>query len=66
MSDGYQVGVLSLLNVCFARIYGDAFTAEMSTRLGIAMFVGVVMGQVKTPRIMSPHLLNMIFFLSPA
>ncbi|KAF9281753.1 Plasma membrane permease, mediates uptake of glycerophosphoinositol and glycerophosphocholine [Mortierella alpina] len=46
MSDGYQVGVLSLLNVCFARLYGDAFTAEISTRLGVAMFVGVVLGQI--------------------
>ncbi|KAG9070041.1 Plasma membrane permease, mediates uptake of glycerophosphoinositol and glycerophosphocholine [Linnemannia hyalina] len=46
MSDGYQVGVLSLINVCFAKIYGDAYTSEMSTRLGNALFVGIVLGQV--------------------
>lgn len=46
MSDGYQVGVLSLINVCFSKIYGDAYTSEMSTRLGNALFVGIVLGQV--------------------
>lgn len=46
MSDGYQVGVLSLVNVCFSRIYGDAYTSEMSTRLGNALFCGIVLGQV--------------------
>lgn len=46
MSDGYQVGVLSLINVCFTKIYGDAYTSEMSTRLGNALFVGIVLGQV--------------------
>ncbi|KAK3835958.1 MAG: major facilitator superfamily domain-containing protein [Linnemannia elongata] len=46
MSDGYQVGVLSLINVCFAKIYGDAYTSEMSTRLGNALFVGIVLGQI--------------------
>ncbi|KAF9316504.1 Plasma membrane permease, mediates uptake of glycerophosphoinositol and glycerophosphocholine [Podila horticola] len=46
MSDGYQVGVLSLVNVCFSRIYGDAYTSEMSTRLGNALFCGIVLGQI--------------------
>ncbi|KAG0204329.1 hypothetical protein BGX33_008574 [Mortierella sp. NVP41] len=46
MSDGYQVGVLSLINVCFSKIYGHAFTSELSTRLGNAMFVGIVLGQI--------------------
>ncbi|KAG0090998.1 Plasma membrane permease, mediates uptake of glycerophosphoinositol and glycerophosphocholine [Podila epicladia] len=46
MSDGYQVGVLSLVNVCFAKIYGDTYTSEMSTRLGNALFCGIVLGQV--------------------
>lgn len=46
MSDGYQVGILSLINVCFSKIYGDAYTSEMSTRLGNALFVGIVLGQV--------------------
>lgn len=46
MSDGYQVGVLSLVNVCFSKIYGDAYTSEMSTRLGNALFCGIVLGQV--------------------
>ncbi|KAF9933038.1 Plasma membrane permease, mediates uptake of glycerophosphoinositol and glycerophosphocholine [Linnemannia zychae] len=46
MSDGYQVGVLSLINVCFGKIYGDAYTSEMSTRLGNSLFVGIVLGQI--------------------
>lgn len=46
MSDGYQVGVLSLVNVCFSKIYGDAYTSDMSTRLGNALFCGIVLGQV--------------------
>ncbi|KAG0201825.1 Plasma membrane permease, mediates uptake of glycerophosphoinositol and glycerophosphocholine [Mortierella sp. GBA30] len=46
MSDGYQVGILSLLIVCFQRIYGEQFTSEISTRLGNAMFIGVVLGQI--------------------
>ncbi|KAF8977425.1 Plasma membrane permease, mediates uptake of glycerophosphoinositol and glycerophosphocholine [Entomortierella lignicola] len=46
LSDGYQVGVLSLLNVCFSNIYGDAYTSTMSTRLGNAMFAGIIIGQV--------------------
>lgn len=46
MSDGYQVGVLSLINVCFSKIYGDDYTSDMSTRLGNALFVGIVLGQV--------------------
>ncbi|KAF9146865.1 Plasma membrane permease, mediates uptake of glycerophosphoinositol and glycerophosphocholine [Mortierella sp. GBA39] len=46
MSDGYQVGVLSLINVCFTKIYGEAYTSEMSTRLGNALFVGIVLGQI--------------------
>ena len=29
MSDGYQVGVLSLVNVCLGNIYGDAYTSTM-------------------------------------
>jgi len=48
MSDGYQVGVLSLINVCLGNIYGDKYTPEMSTRLGNSMFVGIVLGQVKS------------------
>ncbi|GJJ73360.1 hypothetical protein EMPS_05718 [Entomortierella parvispora] len=46
MSDGYQVGVLSLVNVCLGNIYGDKYTSAMSTRLGNAMFVGIVLGQI--------------------
>ncbi|KAK3833505.1 MAG: major facilitator superfamily domain-containing protein [Linnemannia elongata] len=46
LSDGYQVGVLSLINVCFTKIYGDAFTSEMSTRIGNSLFVGCIIGQI--------------------
>lgn len=49
MSDGYQVGVLSLVNVCLKNIYGVNYTSAMSTRLGNSMFVGIVLGQVQSP-----------------
>ncbi|KAF9133620.1 hypothetical protein BGW39_009348 [Mortierella sp. 14UC] len=46
LSDGYQVGVLSLINVCFAKIYGNAYTSDMSARLANALFIGIVLGQI--------------------
>ncbi|KAG0011643.1 Plasma membrane permease, mediates uptake of glycerophosphoinositol and glycerophosphocholine [Podila clonocystis] len=46
LSDGYQVGVLSLVNVCFTKIYGDQFTSAMSTRIGNSLFVGCIIGQI--------------------
>lgn len=46
MSDGYQVGVLSLVNVCFTKLYGADFTSEMSTRIGNSLFVGCIIGQI--------------------
>ncbi|KAF9401990.1 Plasma membrane permease, mediates uptake of glycerophosphoinositol and glycerophosphocholine, partial [Podila epigama] len=46
LSDGYQVGVLSLVNVCFNKIYGDQYTSAMSTRIGNALFVGCILGQI--------------------
>ncbi|KAI8604379.1 major facilitator superfamily domain-containing protein, partial [Dissophora ornata] len=46
MSDGYQVGVLSLVNVCFTKIYGDQFTSAMSTRIGNSLFIGCIIGQI--------------------
>ncbi|KAF9548929.1 Plasma membrane permease, mediates uptake of glycerophosphoinositol and glycerophosphocholine [Mortierella hygrophila] len=46
LSDGYQIGVLSLINVCFTKIYGDQFTSEMSTRIGNSLFVGCILGQI--------------------
>ncbi|KAF8945948.1 Plasma membrane permease, mediates uptake of glycerophosphoinositol and glycerophosphocholine [Haplosporangium gracile] len=46
LSDGYQIGVLSLINVCFNKIYGDQFTSEISTRIGNSLFVGCILGQI--------------------
>ncbi|KAF9099080.1 Plasma membrane permease, mediates uptake of glycerophosphoinositol and glycerophosphocholine [Mortierella sp. GBA35] len=46
LSDGYQVGVLSLVNVCFSKLYGDQFTSAMSTRIGNSLFVGCIVGQI--------------------
>ncbi|KAF9201582.1 Plasma membrane permease, mediates uptake of glycerophosphoinositol and glycerophosphocholine [Haplosporangium sp. Z 27] len=46
LSDGYQVGVLSLVNVCFTNIYGDKFTSAMSTRIANSLFVGCIIGQI--------------------
>ncbi|KFH72356.1 hypothetical protein MVEG_02647 [Podila verticillata NRRL 6337] len=46
LSDGYQVGVLSLVNVCFTKLYGDQFTSAMSTRIGNSLFVGCIIGQI--------------------
>ncbi|KAF9174931.1 Plasma membrane permease, mediates uptake of glycerophosphoinositol and glycerophosphocholine [Mortierella sp. AD011] len=46
LSDGYQVGVLSLVNVCFTNIYGAEFTSAMSTRIANSLFVGCIIGQI--------------------
>ncbi|KAG0346782.1 Plasma membrane permease, mediates uptake of glycerophosphoinositol and glycerophosphocholine [Podila humilis] len=46
LSDGYQVGVLSLVNVCFTKLYGDQFTSAMSTRIGNSLFIGCILGQI--------------------
>ncbi|KAF9918518.1 Plasma membrane permease, mediates uptake of glycerophosphoinositol and glycerophosphocholine [Lobosporangium transversale] len=46
LSDGYQVGVLSLVNVCFTKIYGDEFTSAISTRIGNSLFIGCIIGQI--------------------
>ncbi|KAG9321524.1 hypothetical protein KVV02_007969 [Mortierella alpina] len=46
LSDGYQVGVLSLINVCFTKIYGDQYTSAMSTRIGNSLFIGCIIGQI--------------------
>ena len=46
LSDGYQVGVLSLVNVAFAKQYGDQFTSAMATRIGNSLFVGCIIGQI--------------------
>ena len=46
MSDGYQVGVLSLVNVCFTNLYGDQFTSAIATRISNSLFVGCIIGQI--------------------
>ncbi|GJJ73359.1 hypothetical protein EMPS_05717 [Entomortierella parvispora] len=46
LSDGYQVGVLSLVNVAFTKQYGERFTSAMATRIGNSLFVGCILGQI--------------------
>ncbi|KAF7732575.1 hypothetical protein EC973_003322 [Apophysomyces ossiformis] len=47
MSDGYQSGVISFVNLFLATIYGnEIFNSEMKSRLSYAMFVGAIVGQV--------------------
>ncbi|KAF9586228.1 Plasma membrane permease, mediates uptake of glycerophosphoinositol and glycerophosphocholine [Lunasporangiospora selenospora] len=46
MSDGYQLGVISVANVCFTRLYGDTFTTEVAARVSNALLFGLVLGQV--------------------
>ncbi|KAF9404191.1 Plasma membrane permease, mediates uptake of glycerophosphoinositol and glycerophosphocholine [Podila epigama] len=46
LSDGYQVGVLSLVNVCFTKLYEKEFTSAVSTRIGNSLFLGCIIGQI--------------------
>lgn len=47
MSDGYQSGVISFVNLLLTTIYGtEIFNATMSSRLSYAMFVGAIIGQL--------------------
>ncbi|KAG0231211.1 Plasma membrane permease, mediates uptake of glycerophosphoinositol and glycerophosphocholine [Actinomortierella wolfii] len=46
LSDGYQIGVLSLVNVCFNRLYPEYFTSAVSTRISNSLFVGCILGQI--------------------
>jgi hypothetical protein len=51
LSDGYQSGVISFVNLFLGKIYGpDIFNADMKSRLSYAMFVGAIVGQLgKSP-----------------
>ncbi|ORX53642.1 MFS general substrate transporter [Hesseltinella vesiculosa] len=47
MSDGYQSGVISFINLVLSQIYGtEVFNSDMSSRLSYSMFVGCVVGQL--------------------
>ena len=47
LSDGYQSGVISFVNLFLGKIYGaDVFNADMKSRLSYAMFVGAIIGQL--------------------
>ncbi|KAI8335474.1 major facilitator superfamily domain-containing protein [Chlamydoabsidia padenii] len=47
LSDGYQSGVLSFINLALGKIYGPTiFNTTVSSRLSYAMFVGCVVGQL--------------------
>ncbi|KAI8059106.1 major facilitator superfamily domain-containing protein [Gongronella butleri] len=47
LSDGYQSGIISFINLVLAQIYGtEIFNATMSSRLSYSMFVGCVIGQL--------------------
>ncbi|KAI7874902.1 MFS general substrate transporter [Lichtheimia hyalospora FSU 10163] len=47
LSDGYQSGIISSVNLLLTSIYGkEIFTSTMSSRLSYALFVGAVIGQL--------------------
>ncbi|KAI9478295.1 MAG: major facilitator superfamily domain-containing protein [Benjaminiella poitrasii] len=47
LSDGYQSGVISFVNLFLGKIYGsDVFNTDMKSRLSYAMFVGAIVGQL--------------------
>lgn len=47
LSDGYQSGVISFINLFLGKIYGpEIFNATMKSRLSYSMFVGAIVGQV--------------------
>ncbi|KAL0074426.1 major facilitator superfamily domain-containing protein [Phycomyces blakesleeanus] len=47
LSDGYQSGVISFINLVLKKIYGtEIFNSTMSSRLSYSMFVGAVIGQL--------------------
>ncbi|RUS19305.1 MFS Git1p-related glycerophosphoinositol permease [Endogone sp. FLAS-F59071] len=47
ISSGYQSNVFNLNNLFFTRIYGsNVFTSDVSARIGNALFVGSIVGQL--------------------
>ncbi|KAI8100186.1 major facilitator superfamily domain-containing protein [Halteromyces radiatus] len=47
LSDGYQSGIISFINLVLGKIYGDTiFNDTVSSRLSYSMFVGCVVGQL--------------------
>lgn len=47
LSDGYQSGVISFVNLFLGKIYGpEVFNADMKSRLSYSMFVGAIVGQL--------------------
>lgn len=47
LSDGYQSGVISFINLFLGKIYGpEIFNATMKSRLSYSMFVGAIVGQI--------------------
>ncbi|KAJ3175584.1 Plasma membrane permease, mediates uptake of glycerophosphoinositol and glycerophosphocholine [Geranomyces variabilis] len=45
-SDGYQNNVFNFASTLFTRIYPAAFTPSISTRIGNALIVGAIIGQL--------------------
>ncbi|CAO3628423.1 unnamed protein product [Cunninghamella blakesleeana] len=47
LSDGYQSGIISFINLILSTIYGPViFNATVSSRLSYSLFVGCVVGQL--------------------
>lgn len=47
LSDGYQSGIISFVNLFLEKIYGpDVFNATIRSRLSYSMFVGAIVGQL--------------------
>ncbi|KAK9764921.1 glycerophosphoinositol permease [Basidiobolus ranarum] len=46
LSDGYQSGVISFVNLVLAKLYPVEYNAEVSTRTSNSLFVGMIIGQL--------------------
>lgn len=47
LSDGYQSGIISFINLLMTQIYGkEIFNETMSSRLSYSLFVGAIVGQL--------------------
>ncbi|KAF8527788.1 MFS Git1p-like glycerophosphoinositol permease [Gautieria morchelliformis] len=46
VSDGYQNNLMTMANVVFKKLYPQAYTADVSTRVSNALLVGAILGQL--------------------
>ncbi|ORX90282.1 MFS general substrate transporter [Basidiobolus meristosporus CBS 931.73] len=46
LSDGYQSGVISFVNLVLTKLHPTEYTSEISARISNALFVGMIIGQL--------------------